>query len=773
MTHTLKIYDTDRKALQAIPGTRVIESYPAFVVAEVDDPAVATVRQGRLTEDITDQYVIATPSGDIDTAIPRIDATGAAKAHPRYRAAPDLPPGEHHYLVQFVGPIKKAWLAAVRRAGGEVVAPWSGFTMVVRAATRDVPKIAALRVVRWMGHLPYNARLSPLAKGASRGEKADPLTPRTHYLPGAYAVQFFRRDLAEKGAPKVRRLGFEILDFAPRSAVMIVRAKASTDGRNDRLDVRLRDLSHVHGVRLITPQPIRTTTNDQAAAIMGTVAALGAANAGGLGLSGAGEIIGVCDTGLDNGDPATIHPDFKGRVAAIKSYPMVDYYKPYVNNPGADDGPADLDSGHGTHTSGSVLGDGTGGANLPGLVGPIRGLSYKAKLVFQAVEQEMKWKDPSYNRKPGRYILSGLPADLTQLFQWAYQKGARIHSNSWGGGDPGAYDDQCQQLDSFVWAHPDFCIVFAAGNDGTDRDGDGVVDLGSVTPPGTAKNCITVGASENNRPNINHTYGEYWPDDFPSPPLSTDRLADDPNQMVAFSSRGPTLDKRIKPDVVAPGTYVLSTRSRVVAQNQWGYGRFGSATLYMFDSGTSMATPLTAGAVGVLREYLRKKAKISNPSAALLKATLIAGAVGLDGAARPNNNEGYGRVNLDAVVSPPAPLKSLFHEGSALATGGQVDRTVAVGPASGPLKVVLAYSDYPGPSLVNNLNLIVTGPDGVNHVGNAPPGSTNFDAANNVEVIELPTAAAGDWRLRVVGSNVPNGPQPFALAVIGAAAWKP
>lgn len=770
MTQVLKIYDADRKAIAAMPGARVLATYPAFLVADVDDTAVDAVRQGRLTEDITDQYVIDDFDGGIDTSIPRITATGASQAHPKYRGAPILQPGPHHYLVQFVGPIKKAWLSAVRGAGGEIVAPWAGFTMVVRLDAKAVPKVAALPSVRWMGHLPYAARLSPHAAGRIE-EKPDPLTPRSQYLPGAYVVQFFRRDLAEKAQPKVQRLGFKILDFPPKSTVMIVRAKASTKGKDDRLQVRLRDLSRVHGVRNIAPQPIRRTTNDQAAAIMGTAASLGATNVSGLGLSGAGEIIAVCDTGLDNGDPKTIHPDFKGRVIAIKSYPMGGYYAPYVNNPGGDDGPADLDSGHGTHTSGSVLGDGTSSKNLPGVIGPVRGLSYKAKLVFQAVEQEMKWKDPSYNEKPGRYLLSGLPADLMTLFGWAYQQGARIHSNSWGGGDPGAYDDQCQQLDQFVWENPDFCILFAAGNDGTDRNGDGFVDAGSVTSPGTAKNCITVGASENNRPGAPGTYGKYWPSDYPSPPLHDDPLADNPNQMAAFSSRGPTADNRIKPDIVAPGTYILSTRSRVVASNQWGYGRFGPTTLYMLDSGTSMATPLTAGAVGVVREYLRKKAGIANPSAALLKAALIVGAASLSGALRPNSDEGHGRVNLDAVLAPSAPLKSLFHEGAGLATGQQMERMLIHGPASGALRVVLAYSDFPGPRLVNNLNLILTGPDGVNYLGNVAAGAAQFDANNNVEVIHINAAPAGNWRVRVVASNVPNGPQPFALAVVGAAAW--
>jgi hypothetical protein len=771
MPRILKIYDIDPKTLVGVPGLRVVEAYPAFVIAEVDAKAASKIAAtSALTEDITGQYAIAHEHGGIDTNRPRIDTLGKTQPHRAYRGAPKLPPGPHHYLVQFIGPIKKSWLATVKKAGAEVVAPWGGFAVVARMTAREASELAKERMVRWVGHLPYSARLSLKAKGAKGGESPDPRTPRTRYVPGAYVVQFFQADLAVAARTKIKRLGFDIVDEPPRSDVVIVHAQSSKGSKGARIDTRLKDLSRVHGVRNISPQPIPRTSNDQAAVIMATAKSLGAARgaAAGLGLSGKGEIIGVCDTGLDNGDPATIHPDFKGRVAAITSYPISASFARFVKNPGADDGPADLDSGHGTHTSGSVLGNGSSSAALPGLAGPLRGLAYNAKLVFQAVEQEMKWKDPADSIDQGRFVLAGLPNDLTTLFTWAYSKGARIHSNSWGGGDRGAYDTQCQKLDKFVWSHPDFCILFAAGNDGTDHDRNGIVDDGSVTPPGTAKNCITVGASENYRPSMPVVYGQ-WKKDYPVPPISTDKLADNANQVAAFSSRGPTRGGRKKPDVVAPGTYILSTRSRLLATNQYGYGRYKTSKLYMFDSGTSMATPLTAGAVGVIREYLRKRVKIANPSAALLKASLIAGAVGIDPSSEcPNNNEGFGRVNIDAILAPARPVKAKFIEGAGLATGTFSDMMLKVRKDGSALKVVLAYSDYPGPQLVNNLNLILTGPDGINHTGNATPGSTAFDAHNNVEVITIPSADAGSWRVRIVASNVPNGPQPFALVVLGA-----
>ena len=69
---------------------------------------------------------------------------------------------------------------------------------------------------------------------------------------------------------------------------------------------------------------------------------------------------------------------------------------------------------------------------------------------------------------------------------------------------------------------------------------------------------------------------------------------------------------------------------------------------------------------------------------------------------------------------------------------------------------------------MNNLNLIVQAPDGTRYVGNqATAGSSALDSANNVEIVDVPTTASGEWRVEVVGSNVPQGPQDFALVIVG------
>ncbi len=224
-------------------------------------------------------------------------------------------------------------------------------------------------------------------------------------------------------------------------------------------------------------------------------------------------------------------------------------------NPGADDGAADLDSGHGTHVAGSALGSGAVDAAFSG-VAP------QASVVFQAIEQFL---DVTGTDRDGYYLL-GIPDDLNSLFQQAYDESARIHTNSWGGGrTPGEYDDFSEDVDTFVWEHPDMLILFAAGNAGRDADGDSVVDPDSVFPPGTCKNCLTVGASENDRPALPNTW---WPLGYGAV-IAADLTADAASGMAAFSSRGPTSDSRFKPDLVAPGTMIASARTQAAPNAVW------------------------------------------------------------------------------------------------------------------------------------------------------------------------------------------------------------
>jgi len=314
-------------------------------------------------------------------------------------------------------------------------------------------------------------------------------------------------------------------------------------------------------------------------------------------------------------------------------------------------------------------------------------------------------------------------------------------------------------------------ICFAAGNEGVDSDANGVINANSIKPPGTAKNCITIGATENDRPTMTLTYGSAWPRDFAATPISTDRVANNPEGLVAFSSRGPTVDHRIKPDVVAPGTFILSTRSRDTSGTGW---QTSADPLYFYEGGTSMATPLVAGCAAVLREFAIKQKGIKTPSAALIKAMLINGAHNLGGqyvpseaGVIPNADQGFGRVNVAAVVGALGFSQQLImrDEMDALDTGEEQVVTANVPVGAKSLKVTLVWTDPPGEGLQNDLDLIVTGGKRVERHGNQPANAVAFDRTNNVEQVVWNTPPSGQVNIRVRAFRVALFPQSYALVV--------
>ena len=739
---------------------RVIERYPAFVIVETSRAEADALARGELVEDITDQYAIplgGDAQAEIDASKPRITLRGTTVSHPAYRGARRLAPGPHHYLVQFVGPVKPEWLDAVAAAGGEVVDTYAVFTVVVRADDTQIAQIVQLPSVRWAGHLPDEARMSYVEPDSR------PL-PRTKLLHRTVTVEFFTAREARAARSAIRELGL---------ADHVRRARREAAGGRGAGRHRSRPTSSDDVARGGAWRADGAPQGDQPHQQRRRRRAHEGEPCSARGRPRPRR--GRRDRGrLRHRFRRRQHqpraPRLRRTRESVTSYPITPDFSPYIRNPRGDDGAADLDSGHGTHVAGSVLGDGTASTALAGQA-PVRGVAHKARLVFQAIEQELDWRNPADLQEYGRYLLAGIPSDLTTLFQDAYSKGARIHSNSWGGGEPGVYDSQSRQVDEFVRDHPTMCILFAAGNDGTDADGDGKINLGSVTSPGTAKNCITVGACENRRRAFDgETYGEWWPNDYPVAPFRNAPMADDPRQVVAFSSRGPTADGRVKPDVVAPGTFILSTRSTMLSSTApWAAFPASSSTSTWAARAwrrrsPPAPSPRCASTCGATRG-------INNPTAALLKAVLIVGASA--GWHRPpagllDNHQGFGRVHLALLVKPPAGTKLWLTQSSSVGTGQSRRCTITVKTGGAPLRIVLAYTDHPGATLVNNLNLVVTAPDGTKRVGNqAEGGPLVFDTANNVEVVQVAKAAAGAWTIEVVGSNVPQGPQRYALAALG------
>ncbi len=559
------------------------------------------------------------------------------------------------------------------------------------------------------------------------------------------------------------------------------------------------------------------------------------------GIHGEGQIASAADTGLSTGDITTadsLHWDF-GQVGSLTN-PMRVIKGYALGRSSTWDDNQTTGGGHGTHTSGSIVGNGVRSGASPQFdsfpTTSFAGIAPKAQFVFQSVMDS--------SGTDGNPSLGGIPGDLRTLFLQTYKDGARVHSNSWGAPANGAYDTNSQSVDDFAWTYKDMVITFSAGNSGVDAvASNGVIDTDSIGAPGTAKNCITVGASENYRPTFIYEFpsndctgtaftqaawGWFNGLSFPYAPIYADLMANNASGMAPFSSRGPTDDSRFKPDITAPGTAIISTRTnKNQAYEQWGICSVPVAqrTYYMTMGGTSMANPLTAGAATLVRQYYADgwhannsdatyagavPAQGFNPSSALVKATLVNGAWDMapgqygssapqpeippnwDVAAGhdlPNNAEGYGRVDLEASLFPgsgwgrnAARSMHVRDVTPGIGTGGRNSYAYNVLSAADPLIATLAWTDpyatLPAATkLVNNLDLEVTSPSGRRYTTNrvntyvTPPTAFVHDNLNNVEQVKVTAPETGAWTIDVVGTNVPgNGvagttTQPYALVL--------
>lgn len=521
-------------------------------------------------------------------------------------------------------------------------------------------------------------------------------------------------------------------------------------------------LGAVEGVASLAAAGVPRPLNDVARPLIGIAGGVGTRPGG---LDGAGEIIGIADTGLD-----LDHPDFAGRVVGTSC----------LGRPGDCSDP----DGHGTHVAGTAAGDGTASGGLLAGVAPAAGIFLQSLL-------------------DGHGGLGGLPADVGDLFAEAYAADVRVHNNSWGIFLHARYPGASLQVDAFVDGHPDFLAVVAAGNDGSCLPGrnagaPGFVDLPSMAAPGTSKNALVVGASRSSRTALGYsglTYGEAWPESFPRRPIAAERVSGDPDGLAAFSARGPTDDMRVKPDVVAPGTDIASARSAAASPSRF-WGSWPGDARYAVMGGTSMACPLVAGLAVLVRQWYRRDAGHANPSAALLKATIVNGATplpGVDAVAHPsgdpNFHQGFGRVDLLRSVPTPgcsfdlAFVDTLSEPGLELrATGDLATFRIEVREDC-DLRFCLAWTDVAGRGLQNTLYLTLETPDGALSTSNAslpaglvlptplpgglPDQTVDRDANNNLHTLRIAGAPAGVYVVTVASWDLIRR-QGYALVATGA-----
>ncbi len=733
---------------------------------------------------------------------------GKIEFAPAWGGKPMIPPGlaisgyqqgvRGYYILQFPGPIREAWKKQVIETGAEILDYIPDFAFKVRMTPEEALKVKELESVTWVGLYQPAYKLSP-------DLKRNGTHMYTVRIERSADVEAAKVAIAKSGAKVVRHKG-NIL-------------KVTADSTQLEAIARVLDVAWIQNFMMWEKH------NEYAAGEI-----LGSSTANANGYDGSDQIIGIADTGLGGGTKDTAHLDLpQSRIKAIRvwtraHFPQCIDFFCYCVEEILSNGAEDRDSGHGTHTTLSALGD--GGPSEEG-----RGTAPGAQLIFQAVEDfvhyypgpgyegsiDTEFCEWLYDVKSG-YYLSGIPSNIAELFQQAYNEGARIHSNSWGSNAMGAYTVDSRNADKFIWdlQDKDMTITYSAGNRGIDANGDGVIDSDSIGSPATAKNVITVGASENERDNYLcddtlemgrcdgdnqplFTYGQAWPGDFPATPINGDPTAGNKEQMAAFSGRGPTNDGRIKPDLVAPGTFVLSGYSDLYQEgydpspnpqnSAWQYDGWSEpySQYYKYMGGTSMSSPLVAGAAAVVRDFYQETDGHS-ASAALVKATLINSAHDLedennDGANDndfpiPNVHEGWGRVDLanatDGSHQYVDNTIGLYTEGGQ--QQGSSTHYYSVVP-NGPFKVTLVWSDYPSATgvsknLVNDLDLKVTSPEGTIYLGNVfsggwSNGGGTQDRTNNVENVYVLSPEEGTWTVEVKGFNVPYGPQPFALVVDG------
>ncbi len=482
-------------------------------------------------------------------------------------------------------------------------------------------------------------------------------------------------------------------------------------------------------------------------------------------LDGSGEVIGIQDTGFDEGNQADGHCDFfdgPDGDRVIRFNDRTGYSVP--------DG-LEASIAHGTHCAGLVIANGWCWETWMGEptndqewhLAESTGVIPRAELSFDGVSASG----------------GGVAADPT-YWNDQYADGARAMSNSYGP-PSGDYGGGSTTVDNQMNGDTRM-ILFASGNDGPEDD--------TTDPDNQGKNGLTVGANQNFRP-----------DQF---------SADNPNLVTDFSSRGGTFSEgRIKPDIVAGGTAAISAFSRgewewcennnwgvpqpswimKVDEYDWNTGNPGQDGIpdYQYMQGTSMSCPVASGGYLMVREYLREIEAIATPPSELTKAMLLNGCEKQTEELfpYPGYDQGWGRMNIKNSIYPDAPATIQYDTNIFSVTGNWAPAFNMNVESGAFLKVTAVWKDVSGISLSRDVDLTLTAPGGDVYKGNSftdpalllpywstPNADANrpsakaggYDGINNVEQIWIEVPEAGLWTIDVNCVNT-NGDVPVAVVM--------
>lgn len=317
---------------------------------------------------------------------------------------------------------------------------------------------------------------------------------------------------------------------------------------------------------------------------------------------------------------------------------------------------------------------------------------------------------------------SGQLPNTVQLHQ---DSGIVVFSSSYGNGCNSGYTSLTQMVDQEIVQNPSLIQTFSAGNSGNSNCGYGAgAGWGNITGGHKiGKNVIAVANLYNN------------------------------NTLVPSSSRGPSADGRIKPDIAAHGQGQMSTDPN---------------NAYASGGGTSAAAPGVAGVLAQLHQAYRSLNSGAQASSALLKAVLLNSAIDL-GNSGPDYRFGWGKVNALGAVKI---LEDNRYFAANVAQGDSNLHTIAIPAGTQEARIMVYWMDKeasPSASkmLVNNLDATLSPsaggsvyrPSVLDPTPNATsllaPAQPGYDDLNNMEQIILRNPSAGNYTLKVKGETVP------------------
>jgi hypothetical protein len=704
----------------------------------------------------------------------QIDTTGPEPAIPDDLRQRETSSRALH-LVQLFGPPTPETVAALKATGAKVVGyiPNNAYLMWTTRAQRR--QLNALRqgsdgssLVQWDG--PYHPAY-----------KVDPHIKLDSVAQVALAIQVLDTPEADNTISLVKSIANKVLmpEFRAAGAVRIKVLAES---------YKLKELIHAPDVLAIEPWSPMKLMDERADQIVAGALSFNTVNniqvsqpsgpgylafLNSLGFNADFDFsVDVGDTGFDSGsaDAAKLHPDFLNASGGSRVAYLHDYTQD--SHPGDPTIlPAHDALGHGTINA-SIIGgfnDKTGSANVDA-----QGFNYGLGVApFVRIGVSKLFPDSR----------SSSSFSYTQFISEAYRAGARMSNNSWGGcesdfcnyysDDTQVFDSLVRDADPFTPGNQGMSILFASGNDAD------IFDAPSVSIPGTAKNVITVGISENVRGTETDGCG------------LRERDADDAQDVVFFSGYGPVQDGRAKPDLVAPGSHMQGAASQDKLYDGGGvcnkYFPAGQ-TLYTWSSGTSHSTPVVAGGAALAFQWLKMNFG-AEPSPALVKAMIlnstsyITGDFGGDNL--PGAHQGWGLLNIgrmfestSRIIYDESPQRTFTESG-----GAPFETTGVIADSTKEFRAMLVWSDPPGSAVtnapyVNQLNLeVVVG--GIVYSGNHFTGQYTTaggqkDFSNNVQGVRLPAGTTGPIVIRVrptiiAGDGVPGNFSPldqdFALVV--------